>query len=160
MITISNNKFQQLTNSYQLATIAILFSILSVSCRDKVNHSITSLRSHSDSIWVAFLNAMDKKDIKFLLENSADTIQCTDCGLDKTQNKDFYKSAFVFTKHLDKLMHLPNLKQEEFQTAEDNEQLQVIYKVKSKYAEEGSYSLIFLFNKRTGRYLFTGMLVT
>ena len=93
---------------FRIPTILLIVFILLASCQDKSRNEVSHSSSHSDSVWLTFLNAMESKDIKFLLANSADTIQCAECNLDQIEDKEYYNSDLVFTKHLDKLMHLPN----------------------------------------------------
>jgi len=57
-------------------------------------------------------------------------------------------------------MHLKSLTNEEFDTSENDGVIHVNYHIKSKYAEEGGYNLIFYFAKTRNGYKFQGVLVT
>lgn len=135
------------------------FTISAISCSGKKTLPIFK-QNQNDSVWIAFLNALLTKDVKYLVKHSSDIIQCADCNLDDKNQTEFYKASFIFHNHIDKLMHISNLKQLKYKIAEDESQMQVVYSITSKQGEEGAYSLIFLFRKTSNGLVFGGMLVT
>ena len=68
----------------QLLIISIFTMLLSCSvCEEKVeNRNLSLPLTYSDSIWVEFSKSMEVKNVKYLLENSLDTVKCTDCVVD------------------------------------------------------------------------------
>jgi hypothetical protein len=107
-----------------------------------------------------FQKAMKTKDIKYLLANSNDKIQCFDCNLIEGNSNDFYNSTFIFNNHLDKLMHINDLQDNEFTTYEQDGEMIVTYSITAKFAEEGGYNLFFIFNVTETGYKFKGMTLT
>ena len=130
------------------------------SCNYKNHQQNQTALSHTDSLWLDFLSAIQRKDINYLIKNSLDTIQCGECNLISGKDDEYYEASFVFKNHFDKLLHLKDFKNKEFSTSEVDGELRVNYSVKAKYAEEGGYNLFFLFVKTDKGYLFKGMVVT
>lgn len=141
------------------SVILILIFLLS-SCNDsivagKTKQDYTSL----DSVWLPFAKAMESKDIEFLINNSLDSVTCYDCNIDSANHKIYFKSDFIFKNHLDKIKHLPTLTDRHFSSYQDNNSVTIVYNIKSYYAPEGAYGLIFTIVKKEKKYYFQGMLV-
>ncbi|MCB0495231.1 MAG: hypothetical protein KDC79_03805 [Cyclobacteriaceae bacterium] len=118
--------------------------------------------SKEDSLWINFAHALEIKDTKFLIENSLDSVQCAECIFLSNHETEVYASSFVYDQpdRIEKLMHIDSLSDQDFSTFVEGDRLVVNYKVKSIYAEEGGYNLIFLFIKTSKGYRFKGMILT
>jgi hypothetical protein len=132
---------------------------LTLSCE---NEKKQKKLSKSDLKWIEFVTALENDDYDYLINNSLDTIQCTECEFIENNESDLYSSKFLFSnpKYVKKLKHIDSLLHEEFTTYEVPGMIKVNYKIKSRYAPEGGYNLIFTFVLMDDKYLFTGMLVT
>ena len=118
------------------------------------NRDLSRPLTFSDSIWIKFSKAMEEKNIEFLLENSLDKIECTDCIVG-SNIEDRFESKFIFEHHLNKLMVLDSLSKKEFSTSIHENRLLVNYTIVRKYAE--GYNLIFEFQRSKEKYLFKKM---
>jgi len=112
-----------------------------------------------DSTWLPFAKAMESKDIKFLIENSLDSLTCYDCSIDSANQKVLFDSEFIIKNHLNKIMHLPSLTDKSFKTYQDKNEITIVYSVKSFYSPEGAYCLFFTLIKKGKKYYFEGMSV-
>ncbi len=112
--------------------------------------------SLSDSIWIKFSESLEEKNLSYLIHNSLDTIDCTDCHPDY-DNIHRFESRFIFENHIGSLIHLDSLSKKEFSTEIHENRLIVNYSIIWKYAEEGGYNLIYEFQKGENNFLFKGM---
>ncbi|MFC0878937.1 hypothetical protein ACE01N_20250 [Saccharicrinis sp. FJH2] len=121
------------------------------------NHSTNK----ADSIWSDFMNALETRQINYLLVNSFDTIICSELS-DSLKNSfgDRYEAKFIFENHLDELMHLKNLSTQNWHVYNNDSIIRIHFTIKCKAAEEGAYDLIFMFDKNENKYLFSGMITT
>lgn len=134
--------------------ILILLGELLVSCSSTTERTRTL--TATDSLWLNFAVAMDNKNIDFLLANSLDSISCVDCEPNNSgSDKKIYQAEYLFMNFLPELMHLDDLTTAEFSTFEDSTSIKVNYSIKSSNAPEGGYNLIFVLEKRNGKYLLT-----
>jgi hypothetical protein len=115
----------------------------------------------ADSIWQNFMIALETKQIDYLLNNSFDSIHCSELN-DTTLASigDKYDAKFIFENYLNKLMHLKNLSTQKSHIFYNDSIIRIQFPIKSKAAEEDGYDLIFMFNKSDNKYLFSGMLLT
>lgn len=108
----------------------------------------------TDSLWLNFATAMDQNNLEFLLLNSSDSIRCVDCEpVNSTRESETYKAEYLFINRLSELMHLDNLSTTDFSTFLDSTSIKVNYSIKTRNAPEGGYNLIFVLEKRNGKYL-------
>jgi hypothetical protein len=141
-----------------------IFSIvfLSSTCDRSLKTNYKSKQDYTslDSTWLNFANAMESKNIDFLIENSLDSITCYDCCFGSDTQKEYFDSEFIFKNHLDKVMHISSLIDQTFSTYQvDSNKVRVIYYVKAQQAPEGEYGLIFTLEKKGEKYYFQGMMV-
>lgn len=142
-----------------LLILSIIF-FLSSSCislgSDKKQQEYSSL----DSIWLPFVNAMESKDIEFLIANSLNSLTCYDCNIDLDNQEEYFDSEFLLKNHLDKVMHLSTLTDKPFSTYQvQNDLVRIGYKIKTPQAPESTYSLFFTLTKKGEKYYFQGMMV-
>jgi len=143
-----------------LLSIAILICLLSFACCNTF-YRLERPKKYTDldSIWLPFENAMESKNINFLVQNSLDSVRCCECNIDVDSNE-YFNSEFIFTNHLDKIMHLKSLSNRPFSLFQvDSITIKVGYSVKSYHATEGAYGLFFTLIKKDGIYWFQGMIV-
>ncbi|WP_133259614.1 hypothetical protein [Pseudochryseolinea flava] len=143
--------------SFLQASIFALLSFTVISCgqRDE-RKKLSSI----DSIWVNFKTQLENRNVKFLVANSLDTIQCVDCGDSAGEETEFYDAHFIFQNRLDKVKHFKNLSDKDFTTHESDNLVRVSYNIPSSLFQDHGYNLIFTFVKVKNKYLFAGMIVT
>jgi hypothetical protein len=115
----------------------------------------------ADSVWIKFRDALQQRQIDYLINNSFDSIQCIDCLPDSLKTKnEIYNSRQIYKQHLRELMHLDSLINYDFTTFQNDTMIYVSYSIEWKYAEEGAYGLHYIFKKSNNEYLFSGMITT
>lgn len=150
---------------YFYTGIWILFGIMITACdfsrnaNAELNQNI-HIQTFADSLWLEFAQALESKNIEYLVQNSLDTIQCAECQLLINVESEFYEANFLFENHINKLAHLPSFKDRVFSTFQNDNLINVNYKIKCKKCEYGAYNLIFTFVKIKEEYLFKGMIAT
>ena len=117
-------------------------------------------RTVADSIWDYFVRAMETDDIEYMIANSLDSINCSELDIPTEKNDEIYESKFIFNNNLDKLMHQDNLLTRDHNTYETDSTIYINYQIKCSKAEEGGYNLIFFFEKKENKYLFSGMILS
>ncbi len=101
--------------------------------------------SYADSLWIDFANAMETKNLDYLIRNSLDTIKCSELNIVTEKSNEFYNSELIFKKYLKQLMHLNSLLDKRYTTFQDDSLIHVNYLIESKFAEEKGYNLIYIF---------------
>lgn len=145
-----------------LFAIVLVFLIPLTFCSSN-QEQVLNKRSNltlADSIWFQFARNMEIRNIDYLIKNSLDTIQCTECEVGVNHNNYYYNAKMIFDDHLDKLMHLDSLTNREHSTYMDDNEMHVIYSIETNQYFEGYYGLIFNFKRDGNKYLFSGMVLT
>lgn len=139
----------------------VLVLLIFISCGEKKEMSLN--KSFEDSLWISFRDQLENRNTEYLLANSLDTIQCTECKIEQLRPNEFYESGIIYSKHIDELMHLKSLKEFNFSTftttVDNNQLVRVSYSLESSSGSE-RYNLIFSFLKTERGYLFQGMILT
>jgi len=143
-----------------LVVISAIFFLSSTCGSSNPDNQSKQKYTSLDSVWLPFAEAMESKNIEFLIKNSLDSITCYDCNIDSANEQEYFDSEFILKNYLDKIMHLPTLSDKVFSTYQININLiKVVYKIKAQQAPEGEYGLIFTLVKKENKYLFQGMMV-
>jgi hypothetical protein len=131
-------------------------------CNYKKENACTKIYKHeltqADSIWIAFIKAIEDKNISYLKTNSFDNIQCVDCVFDSINQTNYFPSEFIFQNYLDRLIHLDLLTDHKYFVSQNDTTIEIIYNIESKYAEEGREGIIYIFQKKDNKFLFEGMI--
>lgn len=118
-----------------------------------------SERGDVNKFWIKFVDKMNSNDFEYLINNSLDTIMCSDCSIDKLSENEMYSSNLIFKQYIKCLIHIDLLKHNYSIYKTDNEII-VIYNIKPTISFEGGYDLIYKFVKKDDKYKFFGMILT
>lgn len=150
------NNYFKLILTLTTLTVLVLLSYCS-SFKSKIKkEEVTAY----DSLWLSFANGIIRRDIKFLVNNSLDTIQCADCNLDDNPNNEYFTSRIFLEKHIDKLMPFDSLKIKDYYIYQDDSLMHVVYNIKKSKSNIRDYDIIYNFIKIGGKYVFQGMIFT
>jgi hypothetical protein len=123
-------------------------------------HNNEKKLTKTDSIWLKFAEALESKDINYLIKNSLDTISCFDCNIDSDNEEEYFNKEFIFQNYIDRIMHIDSLSKRDYSSyCIDNNRIKIVYSIYSKKSPEGKYSLIFSLTKIKDNYYFQGMIV-
>ena len=137
------------TNS--IYSILILSVLLVFSCKNESNQLT------ENPVWEKFKNGIENEDLTYLLNNSLDSIYCTDCILDV--DNELHSKQLIFEKHRKNLYSSELLKGKTYSTHETDSIIRISYSFEKLSGNEAS-SIIYMFNRIENKYLFTGMITT
>ncbi len=161
MLTFSKkralSKPKSRVNKMGANAMIILITIIISSCTNPPKNQAPPPPSYADSLWIAFAEAMEAKDLDYLRENSLDTIQCVDCVVDHPGEDDYFVADGIFQYYLPQLMHLDSLTDRVFTTHMSDSIIHVSYSIEWALAPEGGYNLVFTFRKKDDQFWFAGM---
>ena len=135
-------------NNYKFSVL-LIFILLVFSCKRESN-ILTE-----NSIWEKFKSGFENKDLTYLVNNSLDSIQCVDCI--SAESDKLQSSEFIFDKHLEELYNAKLLKGMEYSNYQTDSIIRISYNFEKSFGNESS-SIIYMFNKSDGKYLFVGMI--
>lgn len=136
-----------------LEKTALVLGVLLLSCNTTIKNRHVS---ESAQFWQQFMEAVERKDIPFLVAHSADTIKCADCVVDGSAEGEMFPSELIFSRYLRELMRYDSIKSVPFIIHEDDNSLIINY----KFEESEGHNVIYYFKKIEGGYRFQGMIVT
>ncbi|MCL3782714.1 hypothetical protein EMN47_20195 [Prolixibacteraceae bacterium JC049] len=145
-----------------LISLGIILTNCSIRTK-KESHSAPKINklAFADSVWIKFRDALQERQLDYLINNSFDSIQCIDCLPDSLKTKnEIYFSRDIYKQYLKELMHLDSLNSYDYTIFENDTMIYVNYSIQWKYAEEGAYGLHYIFKKSDNEYLFSGMITT
>lgn len=137
----------------QIFQLFLLISICMLLSNCSIRSEHTRILTASDSLWLDFANAMEQRNMKFLITNSLYSIRCIDCEPNNlNRENEVYEAKYLFNNFLSELMHLNKLATTEFSTYQDSTLIRVNYKIEHDKVPEGVYNLIFTLEQRHGKY--------
>lgn len=106
-------------------------------------------------VWEKFSARIEKGDVNFLLDNSFDSILCTDCI--EGEDYDYYQSESIFKNHKDRLYDKVLLNNIPYSAYQNDSIIRITYIIQeaSLFGNEG-YSLAYMFDKENESYKFRG----
>jgi hypothetical protein len=107
---------------------------------------------NAESVWWKFLKAIEEKNIEYLIENSYDTIFCTDCILDLKESSELYESKLIYQNNIEEFADIELLKQSNYSIYATDSLFRVNFKIEESDAEEGAYNIVFTFLKHKHKF--------
>jgi len=123
--------------------------LIAYSCKDKYTDSDKIL------IWENFKTRIENNDLKYLIENSTDSIKCIDCIIGKKEYK--IPSGIIFKNYIEKLYNSDLLDKNEYSVYSDDKMIRISYGFKNLTRNESS-DIVYMFDKINDKFLFTGMI--
>ena len=124
---------------------------------DSLKTELKQIYTVDNIVWGKFKNGIKNKELTYLLNNSLDSIKCTDCVVGK--NEKHISSELIFKKYLDRLYDYELLKNKVYSLYENDSIIRVNYSFEKLIGAESS-NIIYTFNKIDEKFLFTGMITT
>lgn len=131
-------------------SILIIFTFLVFSCKSESKNL-----TEKSTIWEKFKTGIEKKDFVYLLNNSMDSIACVDCI--PSENEKLQSSELIFKKHLEKLYNTELIGEMNYSNYKTDSIIRISYSFEKLLGNESS-SIIYMFDKSSEKYLFTGMI--
>ncbi len=123
--------------------------LIAYSCKDKYTDSDKIL------IWENFKTRIENNDLKYLIENSTDSIKCIDCIIGKNEYK--IPSGIIFKNYIEKLYNSDLLDKNKYSVYSDDKMIRISYGFKNLTRNESS-DIVYMFDKINDKFLFTGMI--
>lgn len=108
-----------------------------------------------NKIWENFKQSIKEKEYEYLVENSFDSIKCIDCVPNETEKLQSNKN--IFKNYLDRFYNKKLLESKQYSTFENDSLLRISYDFNNKLGNE-AYNIIYMFNKKEGKFLLKGMI--
>jgi len=141
----------------------VIFSIFACSELRQTEKEIITEKTEltfADTLWIDFARALESKNLEYLIQNSLDIIQCTECEIGIEKANEFYESGLIFKTHINQLMHLKSLTDKKYVKYQTDSLVHINFKIEAPKSEEGGYNLIYTFIRTEKGFKFKGMIMT